>query len=220
MKNKIISLAIMVAMVAVYGNLVSWNLWNFFEATAANAAVATSTQTIVLTVTSTITLTLATSTVNLGTLSPGSPNTATTSLSVTTNGYNGWYLSVKRDDAASSLNMNGAAVPNVAFPDATAWTYGSPNATTSALVGANLSFRVFQTGTDAPLYSAALWGADDTAPNALLAGFPTASERIAGVASYVGAAQPVVYGFRADAPGTQQSGVYSGTVTFTALTNP
>ena len=220
MQKKILSLAVMMAMVAAYGNMVSWNIWNLFEATAANAAVATSTQTIMLTVTSTITLTLATSTVNLGTLTPGSPNTATTSLSVTTNEYNGWYLSVKRDDAASTLNMNGAAVPNITFPDATAWTYAAPNGTTAALVGANLSFRVYQTGTDAALYSAALWGADDTAPNALLAGFPTASQRIAGVSSYVGAAQPVVYGFRADAPGTQQSGVYSGTITFTALTNP
>ncbi|MBU0545647.1 hypothetical protein KKA13_00110, partial [Patescibacteria group bacterium] len=151
---------------------------------------------------------------------PGSPNSATTSLSVTTNENNGWYLSVKRDDTTTTLNMNGAVAPDITLPDATAWTYASPNATTSANVGSNLSFRVYNTGTDAALYSAALWGADDTVPNALLAGFPATSQRIAGISSYVGSAQTVVYGFRADAPGTQQSGAYSGTITFTALSTP
>lgn len=184
----------------------------------ANAASDSKTQTINLTVTSTITLTLNQSIVNLGTLVPGVPQTATTSLQVSTNEYAGWNLQVKRDDATSTLNLNGTSTPDVQFPDATAWTYSSPNGNTAP--GANLSFRVEQTGTDAALYSAALWGANDTNGTALYAGFPTANQRIAGLASYVGTAQTVVYKFRADAPATQQSGNYSGTITFTAITNP
>ncbi len=186
----------------------------------ANAASDSDTQTIILTVTSTITLTLATTTVDLGTLVPGTPITGNTSLSVTTNDYSGWNLQVKRDDAGSTLNLNGTSTPDVAFPDATGWNYSSPNATTSPEVGANLSFRVYQTGTDVALYNSSWWGSDDTAPNALYAGFPTTDQQIATIATYVGGAQTVAYGFRADAPGTQQSGVYTGTVTFTAITNP
>jgi hypothetical protein len=184
----------------------------------ANAASDSETQTINLIVTSTITLTLGESVVNLGTLVPGTPQTATTSLAVTTNDYAGWNLQVRRDDATSTINLNGTSTPDVTFPDATEWTYSTPNGNTSP--GANLSFRVQQTGTDGALYSSGLWGANDTDGTALYAGFPTTNQRIAGIASYVGAAQNVVYKFRADAPGTQQSGTYSGTITFTAITNP
>lgn len=209
--KKVLSIVVLASMVLAGGNLLSG---------IANASSDTEVQTITLSVTSTLTMTLADGTVDLGTLTPGVANTATTSLSVTTNEYNGWYLSVKRDDAVTTLNMNGVAIPNVTYPDAAGWTYASPNATTSANVGANLSFRVLQTGTDAALYDAGLWGANDALPSALLAGFPITSQRIAGVASYVAVPQTVAYEFRADAPGTQQSGAYSGTITFTALSTP
>jgi len=220
MRKKILSFVVLASMIFAYGNLMAWNLSGMFGAETANAASTTSVQTITLDVTSTITLTLATGTVALGTLVPGVANTVDTSLSVTTNEYNGWYLSVKRDDAATTLNMNGASTPNITYPDATAWNYSAPNATTSANVGANLSFHVKNTGTDAALTSSTLWGADDTAPNALFAGFPVSSQRIAGISSYVSSAQTVAYTIRADAPGTQQSGAYSGTITFTALSTP
>lgn len=215
MRRKILSAVIAVMMIVGGSGLLS-----LAKVQVAKAVQATGTQTIVLTVTSTITLTLATSTVNLGTLAPGTPLNATTSLSVTTNDGNGWNLQVRRDDATTTLNLNGTSTPDTTFPDATDWTYATPNATTSANVGANLSFRVFQTGTDAALYNSSWWGSDDTAPNALFAGFPAVDQQIATVASYVGAAQSVVYGFRADAPGTQPGGTYIGTVTFTAITNP
>lgn len=179
------------------------------------AAEDSETQTIILTVTSTITLTLTTTTVNMGTLTPGTPIFANTSLQVVTNDYNGWNLQVKRDDAGSTLNLNGPAAPDVTFPDATAWTYASPNSTSTP--GANLSFRLMETGTDAGLVSTTLWGAD---ASKLWAGFPTTNQQVTGISSYVGATQNVAYEFQADAPGTQQSGVYYGDITFTAITNP
>jgi len=182
----------------------------------ANAEEDSSQQTITLYVTSTITLTLTTSTIALGTLTPGTPIYGDTSLSVSTNDYTGWNLQVKRDDAASTLNLNGASAPDVTFPDATAWNYSAPNATTSPEVGANLSFRLMETGTDAGLVSTTLWGADS---GKLWAGFPTSNQQVTSIDSYVGSAQTVAYELRADAPAFQQSGAYSGTVTFTAITN-
>ncbi|MCX6781706.1 MAG: hypothetical protein NTW66_01090 [Candidatus Magasanikbacteria bacterium] len=215
MRRKILSAVIAVMMIVGGSGILSLARIQVVKAVSDSK-----TQTIVLSVTSTITLTLATSTVNLGTLAPGTPLSATTSLSVTTNDGNGWNLQVMRDDATTTLNLNGTSTPDTTFPDATAWAYATPNATTSANVGANLSFRIFQTGTDAALYNASWWGADDTAPNALFAGFPATNQQLATIASYVGSAQAVAYGFRADAPGTQPGGTYSGTVTFTAITNP
>ncbi|MGB9847750.1 MAG: hypothetical protein ACPLKV_00845, partial [Minisyncoccia bacterium] len=98
-------------------------------------------QTISVTVTSTLTFNLATTSIPLGTLTPGTPIIATTTSTVITNSGSGWQLSVKRDDATSTLDLD--ADPNVDFPDATAWN-GSNSSDTP---GANLSFRVYQTGT-------------------------------------------------------------------------
>jgi hypothetical protein len=208
--RRILSFVVLTALVAGSAGMLS-----LFNMQVAKAASDTESQTIVLTVTSSITLTLATSTVDLGTLAPGVPITSDTSLTVVTNNYNGWNLQVRRDDATSTLNLNGTSTPDVTFPDATAW-----DGTNSSLTpGANLSFKVLQTGTDAGLYNATWWGADDAAA-ALYAGFPTTNQQIATIASYAGVTQNVAYRIRADAPGTQQSGVYSGVVTFTAITNP
>jgi len=215
MRRKLLSFIVLAAMFATYSGYLNVGTNGIVD--TANAATTSSVQTIMLYVTSTITLTLATSTVNLGTLTPGTAITGNTSLTVVTNEYTGWNLQVKRDDGDSTLDLD--ADGSVNFPDATAWNYSSPNATTSPEVGANLSFRVLNTGTDAALYNSSWWGTDDTAPNALYAGFPATNQQIATVASYVGATQNVAYGFRADAPGTQQSGQYTGTVTFTAITN-
>ncbi|HRY36624.1 MAG TPA: hypothetical protein P5230_01935 [Candidatus Magasanikbacteria bacterium] len=206
MRRKLLSFIVLMAMFTAYSGYLNLGI--------AQAAEDSDQQTIVLYVTSTITLTLATSTINLGTLTPGTPITGNTSLTVTTNDYNGFNLQVKRDDGTSTLDLD--ASPTVDFPDATAWNYSSPNS--SATPGANLSFRLMETGTDAALVSTTLWGAD--AGTKLWAGFPSSNQRVTGIDSYVGAAQNVAYELRADAPATQQSGQYTGTVTFTAITNP
>lgn len=179
------------------------------------------TQTITLTATTTITLTLATNTVALGTLTPGTPITATTSLTVSTNSGSGWNLQTRRDDATTTLDLN--SDPTIDFPDATAWSPGTfcttaGNATSTP--GANLSFRVNQAGTSpSGLYCATWWGANDTS-SALYAGFPSGNQQIARNNAFDGSAQTVVYGFRADAPSTQAGGDYSGTITMTAIVNP
>lgn len=204
MRRKLLSFIVLAAMFATYSGYLNHNV--------AVAAEDSEQQTIVLYVTSTITLTLATSTVNLGTLTPGVPIFGDTTLSVTTNEFTGWNLQVKRDDGASTLDLD--SDPSVNFPDATDWTYATPNA--SATPGANLSFRLMSVGTDAALVSTTLWGADGGTK--LWAGFPAVNQRVTGIDSYVGTAQTVAYEIQADAPGTQQSGQYTGTITFTAIT--
>lgn len=176
---------------------------------------ATQGQTVSLSVTSTITFSVGSPTVSLGTLTPGAAITATTSASVSTNAANGWTLSIKRDDASSTLDMTTDATTD--FPDYTAWNYSSPNSNTTP--GANLSFRVMSVGTDVALYNSTWWGSDDTT-NAKYAGFPTTSQTIATIGSYVSSNQTVVYKFRADAPATQKTGSYDGAVTLTALAIP
>lgn len=178
------------------------------------------TQTISVYVTSTISLTLATTTVALATLTPGTPVTATTSAAVSTNNAGGWSFSSKRDDADTTLDLSTDAAVN--FPDYTAWapgTYCSSAGNATSTPGATLSFRTYQAGTTpSELYCTSYWGTNDA--SALYAGFPTASQLIAKNTAYSGSSQTVVYGLRADAPASQKTGSYDGSITMTALVNP
>ena len=181
------------------------------------AATSTGAVTLSTSVQQTITLTLATTSVPLGALTPGTPVFATTSATIATNAATGLTFQVNRNTAGQTLTHSDATT---AFPDATSWN-GS-NATTTNLVGANLHFKVANTGTDASLYSSTFWGPNDTdgASNAKYAGFPATSQTIASNAAFVGTNQVVVSRYRIDAPATQKSGSYSGGVTYTAFANP
>jgi hypothetical protein len=176
------------------------------------AQVSTSTsQTINLTVNQTITLTLSTSTLGLGSLTPGAAVSATSSATVATNATTGWNLKVNRTSGTSTI-----ASGTIAFPDMTAWN-GSNGATST---GATLAFKVAYTGTDAGLYSSTNWGASDVDGTAKYAGFPASSTTVVSTSTYVGTNQVVVLKIRADAPATQQATSYTGTITVTAITNP
>jgi len=185
------------------------------------AQVSTSTnQTINLTVNQTITLSLSSATLNLSSLTPGVPVSATSSATVSTNSATGWVMKVNRVSAASTL-----ASSSITFPDYTAWnSTGNGNATTTDLIGANLHFRVMQTGTAAGIYSTTYWGSSDTdgAAGAKYGGFPSSSSTatIASTSTYAGTSQVVVLKVRADAPATQQATNYTGQITLTAITNP
>lgn len=181
----------------------------------AQALTSTSTtQTINVTVNETITLSLSTSTLSLPALTPGTPVYATSSATVTTNASAGWELEVNRNSATSTI-----ASGTITFPDATSWN-GSNNATSSANIGANLSFREEQTGTSAGIYNATEWGSSDSNPNALYAGFPTSTQIYASTSTYTGTAETVVMEVAANSPATQQATSYSGSITITALALP
>ena len=180
-----------------------------------SASTSTSTtQTINLTVNEVITLSLGAPTLSLPALTPGAAVTATSSATVTTNSMSGWNLQVNRTSPTSTI-----ASGTITFPDATAWN-GSNNATTSANIGADLSFRVQSASTTTGVYNTAWWGTDDTAPNALYAGFPTGATTVAATSSYNATSSIVIMAVRANAPATQTATTYSGTITVTAIALP
>ncbi|KKU48007.1 MAG: hypothetical protein UX66_C0001G0026 [Parcubacteria group bacterium GW2011_GWF2_46_8] len=178
-------------------------------------------QVVTVTVQQTLTLSVATST--LGALTPGAAVSATSTATVSTNSLTGWNLKIKRDSATSTVTLT--TDRDTGIPDFTAWdptaTGNAGNATsTLADVAAKFSFHVQNTETTAAMYSTTWWGANDTDGTAKYAGMPTASQTIATRADYAGTAQKVEYKLRVDAPATQKSGAYDGTLTMTALVNP
>jgi len=218
---------IVIAGLIVFGLIFSGADFNIFkvnpmfELSPQEVDAAASSQTVSLTVTTTLQLTLATTTLALGILSPGTPVTATTSAAVTTNNGTGWSFTTKRDDASSTLDLTSSST--IDFLDYTAWTQGTycsagGNAATSP--GATLSFRTWQAGTTpSELYCIQYWGTNDSGGTAKYGGFPTTAQEIAKNTAYSSTSQTVVYGLRADAPGTQPGGSYDGTITMTALAN-
>lgn len=180
-------------------------------------------QTINLTVEETITLTLASSTFYLANLTPGIPVSATTSATVETNSSTGFNLNIKNNSGTSTLAL--VSDGSIGFPDATPWDHeangGNGNATTSNNVGANLHFRVVQSGTTAALYNSTWWGPNDNdgPGNAKYAGYPkNTNKKIAQRTDYASGQQTVIYKLRADSPSSQRSGAYTGATTLTAIT--
>ncbi len=223
MLRKVIALVIGTSLVLVGASFVEdaatfVNHLRFGGINEAHAATSTGGVTLSTTVQQTITLTLGTTTVGLGSLTPGSPVFAVASSSISTNGNAGFTYAVNRNNNPTSTLVHTDATTQ--FPDATAWN--GANAATTNVVGANLHFKVAFTNTDAGLYNSTFWGPNDTdgASNAKYAGFPTTLQTIAATSSYVGTPQTVITRYRIDAPSTQKAGSYSGGITYTAYTNP
>jgi hypothetical protein len=152
----------------------------------------------------------------LGNLIAGTAVTTSSSCSTTTNGSDGYELSVKRDDGDTTIDLTTDASTNI--PDKPAWTSATPNSNIWA--GTGMAFRLMQTGTDSNAYSSTWWGTDDTAPNAKFAGFPSSYDKIAVDTVYSASASTVVIGYKLDVAATQKSGTYDGTITFQAVSKP
>jgi|GEM_PF-965818 len=169
-----------------------------------------------------LTLTITPTTVNLGTLAPQIPVTATSSATVVISGYNnGYNLSIKRDNATSTLYLS--TNPATTFPDySPSWNPaangGNGNATTTP--GAVFSFRVMSSGTTSN-YNSNWWGANDSVGTAKYAGMPASSANIVvctSTACQNGTTTSILQ-YRADAPVSQPIGNYTGTITITVLGN-
>lgn len=169
-----------------------------------------------------LTLTINPLTVNLGTLAPQIPVTATSSATVVITGYNnGYNLSIKRDNATSTLYLS--TNPATTFPDySPSWdptaNGGSGNATTSP--GSVFSFRVMSSSTTSN-YNSNWWGANDNEGIAKYAGMPTSSANIVvctSAACQNGTTTSMLQ-YRVDAPLIQPIGNYTGTITITVLGN-
>ena len=177
-------------------------------------AVATDPVTLTVTVAETISLNCGAD-VNLGTLTPGTPVSASSICTTTTNANGGYDVAVKRDDADTTMDHSTDATSNIT--DKTAWNRTTPNAVAYSSTG--LGFSVFaSTATKNTTW----WGTGIACHDAsnLYAGFPTAYTNIMEHASYSSGSTTTSICYRVDVPSTQKSGVYNGSITYQVTSKP
>jgi hypothetical protein len=156
--------------------------------------------------------------VEFGNLTPGTPITATTTCTVTTNSDNGYNLAVKRNDADSTMQRDSDATADL--PDAPTWDpTNSGNAQTWSFNDAHLAFTVY----DSTATKDTTWWGTGTAQNDAnnkYAGFPATFTDIMRHAAYNETATKTQIGYKIDAPTTQKSGTYTGEITYQVTTAP
>jgi hypothetical protein len=169
-----------------------------------------------------ITMSIDSTSVDLGSLSPGTPVTGASTLTITTSNSTGYTLAAKKNDSASTLDLATDAATDIT--DLGLWV--APAATTTAgnaaaYSGTGLGFRVRLSGTATQNYADQWWGAnDDDGASTLYAGFPVTSLTIANSSVAAIAGSDVKIGYKLDVPSTQITGVYDGTVTYTVTASP
>lgn len=181
------------------------------------------------------TLTFTTTTDNFPNITPGTPVFATTTLAVATNNATGWNVTLYGDDQSPSdtvMDLNTDAA--VGITDQAEWINAA--ATTSAgnavrigsfdNSGDVLAFRVMAASGSTPFRAGSWWGTVDAyTDNAstLWAGISssTIQRRIgnAGAGSYQASTHLNTVLYYLDVPATQQTGTYTGGLTYTATAN-
>lgn len=174
--------------------------------------------TVSTTVQDVLTFTVSSSTIALGNLTPGTPVTGNVTAQVTTNAQAGFDMSVRRDDADTTMDHTSDAASNIT--DKTVWDPTASAGAGNAAVwsGTGLGFRVNQTNTTAAGYSTAWWGTNDLTANAKFAGLPTAFAQVYDGSTYAATQQNVRMDLQLDVPSTQKSGAYDGTFTIRVAT--
>lgn len=150
-------------------------------------------------VNNTIAIVLDSNTKDLGTITPGSPNTASTTATVTTDAWGGYELLISEDH---SMTHTGDGTTTIA-------DYAGTIATPTAWSGAGLGITV-TSGSGV----AAKWG---TSPNNNYAGIPTTDTVFHDKSGFTSGGDDTVIEYKADVPSTQKSGTYTNTVTYTAI---
>src|SRR3989344_5182378 len=176
-------------------------------------------------------LTFTVSSNNFPTITPGSLVFATTTLSVDTNNTSGWNVTVSRDDADTTLDLDTDATVNIT--DQTAWAPGAATTTAGNAVrissldssGDVLGLRVMTASGTTAFRAGSWWGTTDAyadSASTLWAGIPSTAKQIGNSSvSCSGtncALNTVLYYL--DVPSTQKTGAYSGGITYTATMNP
>lgn len=154
-------------------------------------------------------------------LTPGLLVATTSILSVNTTSSTGFNITVARNDSTGTLSKSGTYIsdksPNWS-PGATCGTAG--NATASSTSEQSLQFRVRTAGTDASDYCSAWWGTNDTSANALFAGIPSSATKIITRTSATAGNSVSYVLYNVDVPSTQKTGIYTGSITYTASVGP
>ncbi len=156
-------------------------------------------------------------------LIPGTLVATSSILEVRTDNSSGFNITVLRQDADTTLDLNTDAAVNI--PDKTAWAPGANcstagNASASTTEPNTLQFRTRQAGTDSVNFCSAWWGTNDTTANALFAGFPSTAQQIIYRSTSAVASTTSIVLYNLNAPSTQRTGAYSGNITYTAAVNP
>jgi hypothetical protein len=150
-------------------------------------------------VNSTISLVLDSNTEDLGTVTAGTPNTGNTVATVTTDAPGGYDLLISQDHDMTHT-VDGTTTIN-----AYAGTIASP----TAWSGTGLGFTVTD-GADVE----AKWG---TNPNYNYAAIPGTDTIFHEKTGFTSGGDDTTIGYQVDVPGSQKSGTYTNTVTYTAI---
>lgn len=177
-----------------------------------------------------------------GTITPGTPLNATTTLSVTTNNSNGWIVALSGDNKNSSNNnlkcaSGGCTVGTDQIADQTEWVPGAATTTPGNAVaiaslansGNVLAFRVMSASSTngAAFLATSWWGTTDcftvSAASCLWAGIAssTVSRTIgnAGAGSYSASAHLNTVQYYLNVSASQKTGSYTAPLTYTATAN-
>lgn len=185
-----------------------------------------------LTVTVAQTLTFTVSTDQFGTLTPGTFKYATSTLSATTNDTNGWNVTLSGDNKTSS--QNNCLSGSNSITDQTEWIPGAATTTVGNAVirtslansGNVLAFRVMSASSSngTAFLATTWWGASDADGTALFAGVAssTVARQIgnAGAGSYSATAHLNTVTYYLNVAASQQQGLYTCPLTYTATGNP
>jgi hypothetical protein len=185
---------------------------------------------VTLTATVATSLTFTTATSQFGTVTPGTPSYATTTLDVLTNDTSGYIITLQgtnKTNANNNLQLPGNAA---SITDQTSWIPGGAtttigNATTSANFtnsGNVLAFRVMSaSSTNGTSFLASSWWGSNDAASALWAGIASTSPQIgnAGTGSYSSSDHYNTVQYYLNVSASQQTGSYSAPLTYTATGN-
>jgi hypothetical protein len=164
-----------------------------------------------------------TQTVDLGTLTAGTPVTGSTECVVTTNAQAGYVLEVEQDGNSGATTMDQDNDDAIDIADKTAWdqTSNAADGNAAAYSGTGLGFGVLSS---TATKNVTWWGNAAACTDAaqLYAGFPilgSANNNIMEHTSYSSTSTATTICYELDVPATQQSGVYHGTVVYTATSS-
>ncbi len=152
-----------------------------------------------------------------GSVTAGTPESNSTTCTVTTNDNDGYNLQIADDNAGSDALVNGSNT----ITDKTAWdpTAAAGNGNAVAWSGTGLGFSVYaSTATKNTTW----WGTGSACHDAnnKYAGLPDSATNIMEHTAYSSSSTTTSICYRVDVPATQASGEYSGSVTYTATGRP
>lgn len=166
-----------------------------------------------------------------GMVTAGVPAVGSSRCEVITNDDQGYYLTI--DNTSSQAGGTGSVLSHVDPNTGDVYNIADKTtaiATPEAWAGTGLGFSViaFPDGTPANNTLGGIWGNPATpclagdnvgTDDADYAGIPTSAEAIAAVPEYNAGTTTTDVCYKVDVPSTQQSGLYSGQVTFTATSD-